>query len=382
MSETAEETCEERMKKNLKPLTAFPEWVPAAVRVYLTHTESGQSLRQIAREQGMHASTVLRQVRRFENRRDDPLIDCALGRLKIAASGGIVSLIETKTRSGEKTKMSAPMQSGEADNAILDDVSLQGEALRVLRRLCEPGAILAVAAEMNRAVVLREGPEGAVRLAVLNRPVAEAFALREWISCRKPGRVSQYEITPTGRAMIRQLMAQNGDADDIDGDGMDCTTAPGAAESDERARPVLGETPVMALARRRDKDGRPFLAAELVVAAERLREDYEIAQMGPRVTQNWEHFLTGGVHTGVARSAGGRGGTQGAARERVAEALRELGPGLGDMALRCCCYLEGLETAERRLGWAARSGKIVLRIALMRLHRHYESLGDAGKMIG
>ncbi|MCC6000476.1 MAG: hypothetical protein JJU19_06360 [Pararhodobacter sp.] len=116
MSETAEETCEERMKKNLKPLTAFPEWVPAAVRVYLTHTESGRSLRQIAREQGMHASTVLRQVRRFENRRDDPLIDCALGRLKIAASGGIVSLIETKTRSGEKTKMSAPMQSGEADN--------------------------------------------------------------------------------------------------------------------------------------------------------------------------------------------------------------------------------------------------------------------------
>ncbi len=52
------------------------------------------------------------------------------------------------------------------------------------------------------------------------------------------------------------------------------------------------------------------------------------------------------------------------------------------MALRCCCYLEGLETAERRLGWSARSGKIVLRIALMRLHRHYEAQGDAGKMIG
>ena len=72
----------------------------------------------------------------------------------------------------------------------------------------------------------------------------------------------------------------------------------------------------------------------------------------------------------------------GLARERVSAALRELGPGLADMALRCCCHMEGLETAERKLGWSARSGKIVLRIALLRLKRHYEDLGDAGKMIG
>ncbi len=63
-------------------------------------------------------------------------------------------------------------------------------------------------------------------------------------------------------------------------------------------------------------------------------------------------------------------------------ALRELGPGLGDVALRCCCYLEGLERAEKRMGWSARSGKIVLRIALQRLKRHYEELGDAGGLIG
>ena len=62
--------------------------------------------------------------------------------------------------------------------------------------------------------------------------------------------------------------------------------------------------------------------------------------------------------------------------------MRDLGPGLGDMALRCCCFLEGLETAEKRMGWSARSGKIVLRIALQRLRRHYQALGDAGGMIG
>ena len=59
-------------------------------------------------------------------------------------------------------------------------------------------------------------------------------------------------------------------------------------------------------------------------------------------------------------------------------ALRELGPGLADMALRCCCYMEGLETAERRLGWSARSGKIVLRIALHMLARHYAEAGSEG----
>ncbi|AZB55371.1 helix-turn-helix domain-containing protein, partial [Cereibacter sphaeroides] len=79
------------------------------------------------------------------------------------------------------------------------------------------------------------------------------------------------------------------------------------------------------------------------------------------------------------------GGAEGPrqARERVAAALRDLGPGLGDMVLRCCCFLEGLEAAERRMGWSARSGKIVLRIALQRLRRHYdETYGRSRPLIG
>ena len=71
-----------------------------------------------------------------------------------------------------------------------------------------------------------------------------------------------------------------------------------------------------------------------------------------------------------------------AARDRVFDALSELGPGLGDVALRCCCFLEGMEAAERRMGWSARSGKIVLRIALQRLKRHYEAQGNWSPLIG
>jgi hypothetical protein len=113
-----------------------------------------------------------------------------------------------------------------------------------------------------------------------------------------------------------------------------------------------------------------------------LREDFELAQMGPRVAQNWERFLTGGGGKGGFNDSGIGNGPQGA-RDRVALALKDLGPGLGDMVLRCCCFLEGLEATEKRMGWSARSGKIVLRIALQRLKRHYgETYGPGGGMIG
>lgn len=355
---------EDYMTANLTTIGKLPDWVPSAVRLYLSHTENGCSLREIARAEGVHASTVLRQVRRFENRRDDPLVDCALGRLLEPAPE---AQGQTESRDMHHTPPPVPKR------LPVDEATLNAEAQRILPRLAEPGAVMAVAQDMERAVVMRDGPEGAVRLAVLDRPMAEAFALRDWIVCIQPGRVSRYEIAPAGRAALRQFGgAKSGapvagamqDPDDLRG-----------------TRPVTIESPVTALARRRDRDGNPFLTADLVVAAERLREDFEIAQMGPRVSQDWDRFLTGPVQGApAARGVAGQGSR--AARDRVSAALRELGPGLADMALRCCCHLEGLETAERRLGWSARSGKIVLRIALLRLQRHYDDLGESGKMIG
>ena len=67
---------------------------------------------------------------------------------------------------------------------------------------------------------------------------------------------------------------------------------------------------------------------------------------------------------------------------RARSALADLGPGLSDVALRCCCRLEGLEVVEQTIGWSARSGKIVLRIALQRLARHDDDTKAAEALVG
>lgn len=364
---------------------AAPDWVPPGAIHYLAHTALRLPIRAIAREVGCHASTISRQIRRLESRRDDPLVDDALDRL----GSNHFSQIHEPTAHEDISEMTALPKSavfGQSDDRI------EHESRRILRRLAENGAVLAVAQEMEKAVVVRDLPGGkSARTAVVDRDVAEAMALKDWISCAKPGRIARYQITSTGRAALKRLLIQTAK------DGFAEAVQPFAEQhrewgereiveqgSDEnrRLKTNLSESPLVALSRRRDKDGKPFLSDELVAAGERLREDFELAQMGPSVAQNWERFLTGGDRGGFA---GGNGLAEGprAARERVAAALRDLGPGLGDVVLRCCCFLEGLETTERNMGWSARSGKIVLRIALQRLWRHYEEThGRYGPMIG
>jgi len=366
---------------------ALPPWVPEAARRYIRHTEQGCSIREVARAEGCHASTILRQIRRFEARRDDPLVDRALSRL------GAWVAVDPGSSGDSDTETTAMTVTTPPERTFCDEETIAREARRVLRRLAEPGALLAVAPAMEKAAVLREGADGTpTRTAVVDKAVAEAFALKDWIACEKAGKLARYRITTAGRAALKRMLAEDAGVPE----GMAEAAAPYGAQhrdwgtrdvaaADEKPRRMrynMAESPVSALARRREKDGTPFLTPDLVAAAERLREDFELAQMGPSVTQNWERFLTAGVEGGARGGSDPLRGPEGA-RRRVSTALHDLGPGLGDTALRVCCYLEGLETTERRMGWSARSGKIVLRIALQRLARHYhETYGPGGGLIG
>lgn len=363
----------------------IPDWVPVAVCRYLAHVESGRSIRSLAREAGCHASTILRQVRRYETRRDEPLIDMALRRMEQGTNSFSPGVGQTKDF------LNMDMSDTPKPNVLPSEDEIRENAPRILRRLNETGACLAIAAEMDKAVVVRDGADGkAIRTCVLDRTLAEALALKDWISVASDGRITRYQITSSGRMALKRFLAE-GEALRVGlGEGVDPYSeqhrdwAKRNVPDDQNKRRGIRynacESPLTALARRRDKDGKPFLSTDLVAAGERLREDFELAQLGPRITQNWERFLTGG---GRGDFAATQGGGSSEARERVSSALRDLGPGLGDVVLRCCCFLEGMEAVERRMGWSARSGKIVLRIALQRLRFHYdEKMGNWSPMIG
>lgn len=366
------------------------EQLPADVVEYLGHTGLGCSIRDLARMSDCHASSVSRRVRKIEQRRDDPLVDAALRKLEQQIGCDLPQPDAMTVRNVSKMtiKTAIPTDAGLPEE-------FKKDALRVLRRLCEKGAVLAVAADMDMAVVVRETPDGqSARTAVVSQDVAQALALRELIETEKAGRIMRYRITAAGRAIIDETLGNESPA--MAGGFAEAPASFAGAQrvmgeksiEDEdtgksrRVRYNVAESPMTALARRRDKSGEPFLNNDLVRCGERLREDFELAQMGPRVTQNWDNFLTGG-NLGVFANDGPVGRGPDGARRRVMAALTDLGPGLSDVALRCCCFLEGLETTEQRMGWSARSGKIVLRIALQRLKRHYEeNANPESQMIG
>ena len=357
---------------------SFPSWLPDQARQYLDHVALGKPVRQIARDWGRHPSTISRRIRHMEARRDDPLIDEALSALDPRKP----SVSQTTAYRQDSFIMTMPIRT----TLVSDEPTINREARRILRRLCEKEAVLVVASDMDKAVVLRPAPDGSqTRTAVLDRNIAHAFALKDWIATARRGRVTTYRITSVGKTALKALIEEDRKRRHSVMEMAEAAT-PFAGQhaiwgdkviADDAGKPQkmrvnLAESPLASLARRKGPDGKAFLGMSLVQAGEKLREDFERAQMGPRVAQNWDRFLTGSDRGGFLSDGGIAEGPR-EARKRVSDALDDLGPGLSDVVLRVCCFLEGLESAEKRLGWSARSGKIVLKIGLQRLLAHYQT---------
>ena len=128
------------------------------------------------------------------------------------------------------------------------------------------------------------------------------------------------------------------------------------------------ESPLAWLRARRGKDGKPLLDEAQFAAGERLREDATRAQLMARTTANWQASVANG-----RRQSGATDFADAtlAARERVNSALAAVGAELSGILLDVCCYLKSMEQIERERGWPARSGRIVLGLALTRLADHY-----------
>ncbi|WP_181704314.1 DUF6456 domain-containing protein [Chthonobacter albigriseus] len=145
----------------------------------------------------------------------------------------------------------------------------------------------------------------------------------------------------------------------------------------------LAESPLAWLRSHRGSSGDALIEDSAFVAGERFRRDFTIAGLMARTTMNWD-ALGGPNDRRQSGSGGGLVVTDAAlaARARVTAALQAVGPDLAAVLIDVCCHLRGLGDVERSRGYPSRSAKVVLRIALAALARHYglceQATGPAG----
>jgi hypothetical protein len=130
----------------------------------------------------------------------------------------------------------------------------------------------------------------------------------------------------------------------------------------------LDESPLARLAVPAPGEAAPFLAAHQVEAGERLRRLVERARLQPRVTMSYDPARAGGTRGNGAPEIGDMAAD---ARRRLSELMTVLPRDCADVVLDVCGMFKGLQTVERERGLPARSAKLVLRIGLDDLARHF-----------
>ncbi len=134
------------------------------------------------------------------------------------------------------------------------------------------------------------------------------------------------------------------------------------------AGPRGDESPLLWMHRRKGAGGEGMIGDAAFAAGERLRNDLTIAGILPKVTMDWSNAAR------VDRSARSRIDLTEmaiAARQRVDAAMRMVGPEFSGLLVDLCGFGKGLELIERERRWPARSAKVVVKLALASLARHY-----------
>ena len=132
-------------------------------------------------------------------------------------------------------------------------------------------------------------------------------------------------------------------------------------------RANLAHSPVAWLARRLDPEGRPWLSAAEVAAAERLGREAETALSGPSLTMRWDALPRSGggsatrAEPAVSAVSAGR---------RVEAAMAACGPARA-LVEAVCIRASTLQAAETGLGLRRREGKHLLKQGLQALARYY-----------
>ena len=215
-------------------------WLDKAAFHYDAHVHLGLSIRELARQSAGHASTILRQIRRIEALQGDPQVKAALAKLKSSRGEG-----------------------AEPASSCPPDQSLNKNVINLL----EPkNAVLVMSENVEMAgIFLISSESEPQKLGLVPRAKAQSMIASGALHCVSAGRLSRY-------VLASNLQPQN-----------ECAEAPQAFQT--RPNPAIEtepvfkgspETPLMTLARRRNKDGSYFLTRALVAAGNRFHDDFEL----------------------------------------------------------------------------------------------------------
>ncbi|HVZ68779.1 MAG TPA: DUF6456 domain-containing protein [Rhizomicrobium sp.] len=228
------------------------------------------------------------------------------------------------------------------------------EARRVLRKLASGKRL--VMCDADRFAVTGTG---ALRNAMkVDRTTVDAFVARDWIR----GSVKDgFTLSDAGRGWLKR--AECDDALPFAAQHRVITRRKVQDENGLEREVEINEleSPIAWLRHRGLIDAMQFEAGD------RLRRDYTLAQLAPRLAADLESPV---VDAG-GKSPGEFSDMVLAAKQRFLLAMKAVGPGLSDLLFDVCCHLMRLEGVEREFGWPQRSAKVVLQIALDRLGEHY-----------
>lgn len=252
------------------------------------------------------------------------------------------------------------------------DIILAREAWRALRALAKPLAMASQSATGGYEITQRRAGH-AIRLGTLEKEMLTLFLSRDWVrpQATAQGEPPRFVVTSSGRAaLLRQASSSEPYLNQHR--VMRSRTIGLEGDTEIIVNVNLAESPLAWLRSRRM--GQPQISDTEFEAGERLRQDFTMAQMAPRVTADW---------TRTSIDAAARNGVEALsdsalrARMRVSKALAACGPGLADVLYAICCELKGIGPFEQETGWPQRSAKVVLKIALNRLARHYGLIAAA-----
>ncbi|MGB8601798.1 MAG: DUF6456 domain-containing protein [Rhizomicrobium sp.] len=238
--------------------------------------------------------------------------------------------------------------------------ALQREAKRLLRQMLG-GAVLQ-RVEGGGFLLIRgaQKPKSTPSSRQIEAELVTAFAARGLLQADAAG---AYRISPAGCAWLQRLGLAGTVQEAYADQHRNMIVADIAEPSGGPVRHSINANaaPLTFLCQR------GLIDATERAAGERLARDFYLAQLTSRLTADWQAPMTRGRRS--APSAVPEAVL--AAKQRLREALAAVGPELSGVLMDLCCLEQGLEVTEKRLGWPRASAKVVLRLALDRLARHY-----------